>query len=564
MRQASLPLPDELVVDNFAGGGGASIGIEAGIGRAVDVAINHDPEAIAMHRANHPDTRHFTEDVWKIDPVKVTGGQPVGLAWFSPDCKHFSKAKGRRPVSKKIRGLAWVVVRWARRVRPRVIMLENVEEFQDWGPVDENGIPCKKRKGQTFQQFVGQLERYGYRVEFRQLRACDYGAPTIRKRLFLVARRDGLPIVWPEPTHGDPNSKAVKSGKLKPWRSAAECIDWSIPCPSIFERPRPLADNTMKRIARGIQRFVLDDPDPFILRICQTGWGGDRMQYEITDPLTTITTKAEHCLVTPFITKFRAGSNGSAADEPLHTITAGGEQARPGTGNAMGLVTPYFIPRHGEREGQEPRCRSVEQPLPTITATANGASLVAAFMAQHNTGMVGHRMAKPVSTIVQKGCTQALVAAHLQRQFGNSVGNSANRPAGTITAGGGGKSALVAALMAPYYGSGSGLTGRDLRDPSPSITSRDRLQLVTVTIDDQTYVLEDIGMRMLQPHELYAAQGFPDDYVITHGLDSEGTRVKFPKYVQVRLCGNSVCPPLSTALVRANFQHEAAWKEVAA
>lgn len=520
MKQQFLPLPDELIVDNFAGGGGASIGIELGIGRSVDVAINHDDEAIAMHRANHPDTVHYTEDVWKVDPHKVTGGQPVGLAWFSPDCKHFSKAKGCRPVSKKIRGLAWVVVRWARRVRPRVIMLENVEEFQDWGPVSEDGIPCKERKGQTFQVFISQLERYGYRVEWRQLRACDYGAPTIRKRLFLVARRDGLPIEWPEPTHGDPNSGAVKAGKLAPWRTAAECIDWSIPCPSIFERKRPLAENTMKRIARGIQRFVLDDPEPFIVRIGQTGWGGDGMQYRATDPLTTVTSKAEHC-----------------------------------------LAAPYFVPRHGEREGQEPRCRSTEAPLPTVTATANGASLIAAFMAQHNTGMVGHRAGKPVSTLTGRGTQQQIVAAHLQRQFGNSIGGSASQPAGTVTAGGGGKSALVAALMAPYYGSGSGLTGRDMRDPSPTVTSNDRLQLVTVTIDGETYVLADIGMRMLQPAELYRAQGSPAEYVHDHGLDADGNQVNLTKTAQVRMCGNSVCPPLATALVRANFRHEAQWKQ---
>ncbi|MFW6024065.1 MAG: DNA cytosine methyltransferase [Dichotomicrobium sp.] len=520
MRQQPLPLPDELIVDNFAGGGGASIGIELGIGRPVDVAINHDAEAIAMHRANHPETTHYTEDVWKVDPHKVTNGQPVGLAWFSPDCKHFSKAKGRRPVSKKIRGLAWVVVRWARRVRPRVIMLENVEEFQDWGPVGPDGIPCPKRKGQTFEQFVSQLGRYGYRVEWKQLRACDYGAPTIRKRLFLVARRDSLPIVWPEPTHGDPESKAVKAGKLLPWRTAAECIDWSIPCPSIFERKRPLAENTMKRIARGIQRFVLDDPQPYIVRIGQTGWGGDGMQYRVTEPLTTVTSKAEHC-----------------------------------------LATPYFVPRHGERAGQEPRCMSTEKPLPTVTATANGASLVAAFMAQHNGGMTGHRLKKPLSTIVQKVGPQALVATHLINQKGSDQRHRDMRQPSPTVCAGGNHAGLVAALMAPYYGSGSGTTGRDLRAPSPTVTSNDRLQLVTVKIDGETYVLTDIGMRMLQPHELYAAQGFPGDYIHDHGLDADGNQVKLTKTAQVRMCGNSVCPPLATALVRANFQHEAEWKQ---
>lgn len=528
MSQQQLPLPDELVVDNFAGGGGASIGIERGIGRSVDVAINHDAEAIAMHRANHPETTHYTEDVWKIDPHQVTRGQPVGLAWFSPDCKHFSKAKGRRPVSKKIRGLAWVVVRWARRVRPRVIMLENVEEFQDWGPVGADGIPCKQRKGQTFQQFVGQLARYGYRVEWRQLRACDYGAPTIRKRLFLVARRDGLPICWPTPTHGDPASMAVRAGKLLPWRTAAECIDWSLPCPSIFERARPLADNTLKRIARGIQRFVLDDPEPFIVRIGQTGWGGDGMQYRVTEPLTTVTSKAEHC-----------------------------------------LATPYFVPRHGEAEGQEPRCRSTELPLPTVTATANGASLVAAFMAQHNggfydsSGCAGRNVGSPASTITGRGTQQQLVAAHLINQKGSDQRmRDVRSPANTVCAGGN-HAGLVAALMAPYYGSGSGLTGRDLRVPSPTVTSTDRLQLVTVDIDGETYVLSDIGMRMLQPAELYRAQGFPAGYVHDHGIDADGKQIQLTKTAQVRMCGNSVCPPLSEALVRANFRHEMAWRAAA-
>ena len=525
MKQNSLPLPDELIIDNFAGGGGASIGIEAGIGRAVDVAINHDAEAIAMHRANHPNTQHYTEDVWKVDPVRVTGNRPVGLAWFSPDCKHFSKAKGRRPVSKKIRGLAWVVVRWARRVRPRVIMLENVEEFQDWGPVSEDGIPCPNRKGQTFDQFISQLQRYGYRVEWRQLRACDYGAPTIRKRLFLVARRDGLPIFWPEPTHGDPHSSEVQAGKLQPWRSAAECIDWSIPCPSIFERKRPLAENTMRRIARGIQRFVLDDPEPFIVRIGHTGWNGHGMQYPTDDPLTTITSKAEHC-----------------------------------------LAAPYFIPRHGERDGQDPCCRSTERPLPTITATANGASLVAAFMAQHNGGYydanggTGRSLRLPASTITGRGTQQQVVAAHLINQHGTDQRHrDAREPLSTVCAGGN-HAGLVAALMAPYYGSGSGLTGRDLRNPSPSVTSKDRLQLVTVSIDQTEYILADIGMRMLQPAELYAAQGFPTGYVHSHGLDVDGNRVALTKTAQVRMCGNSVCPPLSTALVRANFAHEFAWR----
>lgn len=514
--QLPLNLGHELVIDLFAGGGGTSLGLEQALGRPIDIAVNHDPQAVSMHRANHPDTEHFCESVFKVNPMRVTRGLPVGLLWASPDCTHHSKAKGGKPASKKIRGLAWVVVKWARRVRPRVIMLENVEEFQDWGPLGEDGRPCKRRKGQQFDEWVHQLERLGYRVEYKLLRACDYGAPTIRRRLFVVARRDGRPIAWPTPTHAPADDPRVKRGRLQPYRTAAECIDWTIPAPSIFTRKRPLADNTLRRIAKGVQRFVLDCPRPFIV-------------------------------------KHRQNSVGSAADAPLHTITAGGHQAkRPGTGNAMSLAVPYFIPRHGEAEGQAPRTRDVNQPMPTVTATANGASLVAAFMEQANTGVIGHPATKPVSTIVGKGSTQRLVAAHISRQFGASVGSDAQTPVGTVTAGGGGKSALVAALMAPYYGSGSGETGRDLRQPAPTATTKDRLQLVTVDIDGETWVLTDIGMRMLQPRELYRAQGFPDSYIIDRGADGEA----LPKHAQVRMCGNSVCPPVAAALARANFVHE--------
>lgn len=520
MNQQGLPFNDELIVDNFAGGGGASIGIELGIGRPVDIAINHDAEAVAMHRKNHPETHHYVEDVWRVDPVAVTKNQPIGLAWFSPDCKHFSKAKGGRPVSKKIRGLAWVVVRWAKRTRPRVIMLENVEEFQDWGPVGPDGMPCKDRKGQTFGRFVRQLQRLGYRVEWRQLRACDYGAPTIRNRLFMVARRDGLPIVWPEPTHGDPESEGVIAGRLLPWRSAAECIDWSIPCPSIFERKRPLAENTMKRIARGIKRFVLDDPQPFIVNNLT-----NNSPRSAQDPIATILTGNHKYVCTPHVQRQFGNSVGSAIDHPVGTVTAGGQ---------------------------------------------GKSALIAAFMAQHNgghydaSGGAGRSAGAPFSTITGRGTQQQVVAAHMISQHGTDQRHSpVDAPVSTICAGGN-HAGLVAALMAPYYGSGSGLTGRDLRDPSPTVTSTDRLQLVTVNIDGQSYVLTDIGMRMLQPAELYRAQGFPLDYVHDRGLGAEGQPVKLTKTAQVRMCGNSVCPPLATALVRANFQHEKSCQDVAA
>ena len=284
----------ELIVDNFAGGGGASTGIELAIGRSVDIAINHDPAAIAMHKANHPTSKHYCESVWEVDPMEATAGDKVGLAWFSPDCKHFSKAKGGKPVEKKIRGLAWIVLKWAGKVRPRVIILENVEEFQTWGPL-KKGRPIKNRKGETFRKWKEQLESLGYVVDHRELKACDYGAPTIRKRFFLIARCDGKKIVWPEPTHGNPNSLEVQAGLLKPWKTAADIIDWEIPCKSIFERKKPLAENTLKRIAKGLEKFVFNNPEPFIVSIGQTGFSKDRSR-SIHDPLNTIVSKAEACL----------------------------------------------------------------------------------------------------------------------------------------------------------------------------------------------------------------------------------------------------------------------------
>jgi DNA (cytosine-5)-methyltransferase 1 len=553
MTQMRLNLGHELVVDLFAGGGGASEGIRLALGRDPDVAVNHDPEAVAVHAANHPATVHYIEDVFRVDPVVATGNRPVGLLWASPDCTHHSKARGGKPRSKKVRSLAWVVVRWARRVRPRVIALENVEEFQDWGPLTEDGRPCPLRRGQTFRHFVAQLERQGYRVEHRELRACDYGAPTIRRRLFLIARRDGLPIRWPAPTHGDPASDAVKRGRLLPWRTAAECIDWSIPAPSIFERSRPLAENTMKRIARGVQRFVLEAAEPFIVGLAH----GDHRE--------------------------RPGSRSHGLDEPLRTVHAGG--------NNHALAVPYFIPRHGEREGQDPRTRAVTGPMPTVTATANGATLVtpyivgidhqssrssehplgaplstvtgkarhavvAAFLAKHYGGVTGIHVCQPTGTVTTQD-HHAVVATHLLNLKGSDRRHRAmDTPAPTITAGGT-HAAMVAALLAPYYGSGSGTTGRDLRDPAPTVTARDRLQLVTVKVDGETYVLTDIGMRMLQPRELFRAQGFGDHYIIDHGPDGR----KLSKAAQVRLCGNSVCPPLAAAIVAVNFAHEAAWMD---
>lgn len=500
---------DELIVDNFAGGGGASTGIEAALGRPVDIAINHDPDAIAMHTINHPHTKHYCESVWDVNPREITNGQPVGLAWFSPDCKHFSKAKGATPVNKEIRGLAWVAMRWAATVKPRIIMLENVEEFKTWGPVI-NGKPCPARKGKTFQSFVKQLEQLGYRVEWRNLVASDYGTPTIRKRFFLIARCDGQPIVWPEPTHGNPAKLNFKKCGLKKWKTAADIIDWSIPCPSIFDRKKPLAENTLRRIARGIQRYVIDNPKPFIVRIGQQGFGGDGMQYQVDESLTTVTTKAEHCLVLPHITKYYGAksaseSRGSVLDEPIATQT---------TENRFGLVCA-FLAKHfgGNYSGAG---SSATEPLHTVTATDHNA-LVTSCLIKMKKNQDAQGLDEPLPTLTMR----------------DHVGE-------------------VRAFLIKYYGNET--EGVSLREPLHTVTAQDRFGLVTVR--GEQYQIVDIGMRMLEPHELFAAQGFPKNYVIDR--DAEGNPI--PKYKQVARCGNSVCPPLAEALVRANYTAAAARK----
>ncbi|MDT8895439.1 DNA cytosine methyltransferase [Halomonas sp. I1] len=550
----------ELVVDNFAGGGGASEGIEQALGRPVDLAINHDPTAIAVHTANHPDAEHSVADVWDVDPEQAVHGMPVGLAWFSPDCRHHSKAKGGRPVSKSVRGLAWVAARWAAKVKPRVIALENVEEFLDWGPLmkDAKGriVPDPDRKGQTFRAFVRALGRHGYQVDWKILRACDYGAPTIRRRLFLVARRDGLPIVWPKPTHADPATPGVRRGKLKPWATAAECIDWSIPCPSIFDRERPLAEATMRRIAKGVMRFVVDATEPFIVT-CNHGGQGFRGQ-GLLDPMKTITAAHDaHGIVIPHITKFRSGAVGHRCDEPMHTITANANVTRPGVNPGgcapLGVVSASLSPFVTEcANGSTQRNMPADEPLRTQCAQVKGGhfALVSAFLAKHFTGVVGDDLRRPVPTVTAKD-HNALVATSLVNLKGSERGGRDPRqPMPTICAGGT-HAAAVAAFLAPYYGSGSGETGRDMRDPAPTVTTKDRFQLVTVTIEGEQYAIVDIGMRMLQPHELAAAQGFPDGYQF-----AEAGGKKVPKYRQVQLIGNSVCPPLARAIVEANFTHE--------
>ncbi len=622
-----------LIIDSFAGGGGASTGIERALGRSPDIAINHDADALALHESNHPETEHMVSDIWQVNPSKVVADRgPVGLLWASPDCKHFSKAKGGKPVSPRVRGLAWVVTKWAAKARPRVIMLENVEEFQDWGPLTKDGKPCKERRGKTFRAWVDQLERLGYRVQWRELRACDYGAPTIRKRLFVIARCDGLPIVWPAPTHGHRDSLEVSVGDQKPYRTAADIIDWSVPCPSIFMDPgeakklglkRPLAEATLRRIARGVMRYVVNNPKPFIVTLNHSGenqraWQMDEPFRTVTasrdahalvtpvvtraqhgganrdpeDPIHTIcaSTKDQNAIIAPVLTKFRKDNQGASIEDPMPTVTANGHNKRAGCGIPLGVIASTLVPRYGERPGQEPRTRDIEEPAPTIVPTGNGAQLVTAFLAQHNTGVTGHEAETPLSTIVGKGCTQGVVTAHMMPHYGASVARDAEDPVGTVTAGGGGKQAVVAAHMINMKGSDRRDSAAD--DPAATVTAggnhaftvatfltkyygndgdsrtdeplhtvstRDRFGLVTVTIDGEEYVIVDIGMRMLTPRELYLAQGFPPEYII----DTRPDGSPITKTAQTRMCGNSVCPPLAEALVRANFPDAAEMERAA-
>lgn len=538
---------NEIVVDNFAGGGGASTGIEIAIGRSVDIAINHDPAAIAMHRANHPATEHYTEDVWKVDPVEACAGRPVALAWFSPDCKHHSKAKGGKPVSKKIRGLAWVAVKWAKAVHPRVIMLENVEEFQDWGRLDEKNRPDPRYKGETFRRFVGRLEKLGYHVEYRLLRACDYGAPTIRKRFFLIARCDGRRIVWPEPTHAAPDSLEVAVGIKKPWVPVADVLDFSLPCPSIFASSkeimeqygiravRPLSENTMRRIAKGIMKFVVNNPKPFIVSIAQTGFAGDGRQYSVSEPLRTVVSKAEHCVCVPVLMRNNENAVGSDAREPIGTITTGGHHM---------LIAPSIIQYHSEQDDGV-RGQTVDKPIMTVDAS-NRYGMVSAFISKFYGGgntSPASDVGDPLPTVTAID-HNAVCAAYITQFNNHCDGQVVDDPLNTMTA----KSnhfGEVRAFLVKYYGSGDNAVSCE--KPAPTITVKDRMGLVTVR--GQDYKIVDIGLRMLTPRELFDAQGFPSDYIID--VDADGK--SYPKSEQVARCGNAVCPPIPTALVRANL-----------
>ena len=644
---------DEIVVDFFCGGGGAGTGLEMGLGRAVTVAKNHSPAAISMHTVNHPHAKHFTTDVFEGDPDTECGGQAVGWFHMSPDCTHHSQAAGGQPRKREIRNLSWVGLKWAGMKQPRVISLENVKQILHWGPlvakrckstgrviklggvIAEPGevvpvseqflVPDPKRRGQTWAVFVAELQRLGYAVEWRVIKACDFGAPTSRERLFMIARCDGQPIVWPEPTH----AKNPAKGQQR-WRTAAECIDWTIPSKSIFGRKKDLAPATLRRVAKGMRKFVLDAANPFIVPIAN--WSGESVQ-SADEPLRTVTSwprggsfamaspiiapathqgsdrvndpgaplptitcanRGELTLISPVmigvggpgysgkpvtvdkpagtlmtqnhraiaaahLVKFRFADEGNALDEPLPTITSGGNYKRPaGAAHAMGISTVFMAQMNGGFNTTA--AKSIEDPMTTVTNTGSQQQLVTANLVHLRGNCDARDLNDPLHTISAGGTHHGLMTAFLERQFGASVGQGLNEPAPTITAGGGGKSSLVelklspeveagalrvAAFLISYYGTEN---VSDANEPAPTITTRDRLALVTVSIKGTPYVIVDICLRMLQPAELYKAQGFPGDYIISHGADGK----PFTKTQQVHMCGNSVSPPPMAALARAN------------
>lgn len=538
----------ELIVDNFAGGGGASTGIELATGYSVDIAINHDPEAIKMHKANHPNTKHYCENVWTVDPVKACNGHPVGLAWFSPDCKHFSKAKGGKPKDKNIRGLAWVACRWAGLVRPRVIMLENVEEFKTWGPLNRGHHPIKAKQGKTFEKFVQQLTDLGYEVQFKELVAADYGAPTMRKRFFMIARCDGKPIVWPEPTHGPADSEKVEEGLLKPYVGAYTQLDFSLPCPSIFDTSeeikekygiravRPLAPKTMDRIARGIKKFVLENPEPFII---QCNHGGERRPNDIREPMPTITGKHGYGVVEPYLVQCKYNNEAQDVRKPIGTLTTVGSHL---------LVEPKLAPIIDKAYGgnYQGAGSKVDEPIDTITTVDHNRLIVPTLIQYHSEttqGEVrGQTIKEPVMTIDGSN-RYGLVASFLSKFYKSGTGQNLREPLHTITTSPG-HFGEVRAFLIKYYGEG---TGQNIKEPLDTITSKDRFGLVT--IEGVDYQIVDIGLRMLEPKELYGCQGFPDDYIIDHDY----TGKTYPRSEQVRRCGNAVCPPIPAALVKANL-----------
>lgn len=618
---------DEIVVDFFCGGGGAGTGLEMGLGRAVNVAKNHSAAAISMHTANHPGAVHFTTDVFDGDPDTECGGRAVGWFHMSPDCTHHSQAAGGQPRKREIRNLSWIGLKWAGKKKPRVISLENVKQILQWGPLvakrdkatgrvvklggsvaapgevvpvhQQFLVPDPARRGQTWAVFVAELQRLGYAVEWRVIKACDFGAPTSRERLFMIARCDGQPIVWPEPTHAKNPAKGQKK-----WRTAAECIDWTIPSKSIFDRPKPLAPATFRRIAKGMKKYLIDAADPFIVPIAN--WSGDSVQSaheplrtvtswprggsfamaspiiapathqgsdrindpsaplptvtcanrgELTlispvmvtaahgegmpggvqrwgdgskfagDPLGTVTASGGHSVAAAHLVKFRFADEGKALDEPLPTITSGGNYQRPaGAAHAMGISTVFMAQMNGGFNATH--AKSVEAPMTTVTNTGSQQQLVTANLLHLRGNCDAKDCAEPLHTVSAAGTHHGVVEYTL----------SPEHEEGALR---------VAAFLISYYGTENVSAAGD---PTPTITTKDRLGLVTVTIKGTPYVIVDICLRMLQPSELYKAQGFPDDYIISHGADGK----PFTKTQQVHMCGNSVSPPPMAALARAN------------
>jgi DNA (cytosine-5)-methyltransferase 1 len=572
--EASVKKP-KLIIDSFAGGGGASLGIAWATGRAPDIALNHDPLALAMHEKNHPGTLHVCEDAYRANLEQLVGRRKVGLLWASPDCRDFSRAKGDKPVSLRVRSLAWMVVTWAKQIKPDVIILENVREFEDWGPVKpmwrckacewkgtegqailkrkrrrcprcssvrliqtERWLRVPEKKGITFKRWRGRLKALGYVVQHKTLDAADFGAPTHRKRLFLVARRDGNPIVWPEHTHSNPKRLDAMPlfDRLKPWRTAAECIDWSIPCPSIFEREKPLAEKTLRRIALGIKRYVLDSKQPFLVPITHSG---ERRCHPVNEPLPTITTahRGELALVSPIISRYNGQVDNESrckrVDEPFTTLD---------TQPRFAMVAPTLIQTgYGEREGQAPRVPGLDKPLGAAVAGGAKHALVAAYLAKHFGGMVGVPIETPLPTTTVRGTQNQVVAANLVHlNHGEKQWNGMDEPMRTVTTGN--HAALVYSFLVKYFGTA---IGANLLEPTPAVTTKDRFGLVTVTIDGELYVIADIGMRMLTPRELARAQGFPDTYILWPKSKTK----------QTAFIGNSVSPYAAAAMVRANCLH---------
>lgn len=676
MPQRSRLRPGEIVVDLFAGGGGASEGLKQALGIDPALAYNHDKLAIGMHAANHPLTQHHREDIWHADPRVDVAGRPIGWFHASPDCTHFSQAKGGQPRSRKTRALSWVVLKWVGQLlradrlhgtntAPRIISMENVWQILTWGPLvakrckdtgrvikmdgtvaargervpveNQQLVPDKRHSGRTWRQFVAALRALGYVVEWRKLVASDYGAGTSRERLFLLGRRDGQAIVWPKPSHGPAPGQ-------KPRVTAADCLDFSIPCPSIWGRKRPLADATMRRIAKGVMRHVINSADPFIVPV--THQGGDRV-HDVRDPmrpitaanrgelmlaapelapfltehanasnqrtmpadeplrtvcagvkgghfsvvspilagvggragqseprsggepLYTMTTKADTALVAPHLVKFRGDSIGTAATEPVPKITSGAGAARPaGAAHALGLAAASLVTLRNNMAGADPQA-----PLATIAAQGEHHGLATAFLEQANGGFYqgdGNDARDPVSTITSSGSQQRLITAHLMTNTSAHCGAGGTDQVPTITSAGNqtlvectlspeqeAGALRVAAFLVKYYGSGIAV---GLRDPVDTVTTKDRLALVTVVIKGTPYVIVDIGLRMLKPHELFRAQGFPPGYVIDR--TANGTPLKTT--AQVRMCGNSVSPPPMFAIAEANLDQVPADLAVAA